>query len=114
MSVNILVDFTENGIDKNEPHIVAGTDDVYLAGRIVKNKIEDQGGLVQSLTVVTGMWTLDQLHDMANYGDNMAKAEVRLIYVSADTLEYFKRVHNNPSEQMKIRQEIARRRKERY
>jgi len=43
MSINILADFTENGIDKNEPHIVPLTDNVYVAGMAVKQKLENRG-----------------------------------------------------------------------
>jgi len=113
MSVNILADFTENGLDKNKPHIVAGTNDIYLAGKIVKNKIEDQGCIVQSLTVVDGIWTLKQLHDMANYGDNLSQANARVIYVSKEALEYFEMLKNCPEEREGIQQEIANRRKRR-
>lgn len=43
MSVNILADFKENGIDKNEPHIVLHTDNEMVAGMAVKQTLEDRG-----------------------------------------------------------------------
>ena len=62
MSVNILADFKENGIDKNEPHIVLHTDNEMVAGMAVKQTLEDRGYKVESLIVVEGDWTLEQLH----------------------------------------------------
>lgn len=41
--MNILADFKENGIDKNEPHIVLYTDNEYEAGMIIKAKLEERG-----------------------------------------------------------------------
>lgn len=84
MSVNILADFKENGIDKNEPHIVLFTDNELLAGQIVKEKLEQQGCKVESLIVVEGQWTVEQLHDMANYGKDIHKVKSHLLYVSPE------------------------------
>ena len=36
MNVNILVDFKENGRDKNEPHIVCGVSDEITAGKLLR------------------------------------------------------------------------------
>lgn len=88
MHVNILADFTENGMDRNEPNIVNGTDNVYLAAQVVKDKLEKQGCKVQALFSVDGDWTLEQLHDMANYGMNLDKSHPRLLYASAETVQF--------------------------
>ena len=109
MNVNILADFTKNGVDKNEPHIVCGTDDVYLAGQIVKRKLEKEGCVVQSLIVIDGNYTLDQLHDMANYGIGLQKECVRPIYISGDTLRFIQELMNDPQKREELQQELNRR-----
>lgn len=109
MKVNIIADFTKNGEDKNEPHIVAGTDDIYLAGQIVKSKLEKEGCIVQTLFVVDGDWTLDQLHDMANYGTGLDSVHTRPLYASKETLEFMEELRNNPAMKEMWQQEINRR-----
>lgn len=109
MSINILADFTDNGIDKNEPHIVLHTDNEYVAGEVVKQKLESQGYVVQALSVVKGTYTLDELHDMANYGIGLDQAESRMIYVSAEAIECFRRAANNPAVAEEMQREIKRR-----
>lgn len=106
MNVNILADFQENGQDKNEPHIVCGVSDEMIAGTIIKKKLEDQGCRVQSLTVIDGIWTLEQLHDMANYGDYLDRVNYRIIYLSSEMVEHLQKVRNNPKEAEKIRMEL--------
>lgn len=111
MGVNILADYTENEIDKNESHIVLYTDDVYMAGRIVKEKLESQGYKVQSLIVVNGIYTLDELHDMANYGEKLEEADYQLIYVSNEMVSYLRSIANNPMEARQLQREIEQRKK---
>lgn len=96
MKVNIIADFTKNGKDMNEPHIVRYTDDVYLAAKIVKYKLEKEGCIVQALFAVDGDWTLEQLHDMANYGMNLDKSYPRLLYASAEAVQFMEEMNNNP------------------
>ena len=84
MNVNILVDFKENGRDKNEPHIVCGVRDEITAGKVVKKKLESRGCKVQCLTVIEGIWTLEQLHDMANYGDYLDKVNHKMMLGSKE------------------------------
>lgn len=109
MHVNILADFTENGMDRNEPNIVSGTNNVYLAAQVVKDKLEKQGCKVQALFAVDGDWTLEQLHDMANYGMNLDKSHPRLLYASAETVQFMEELKNNPAAQEAWKQEINRR-----
>ena len=106
MNVNILADFQENGRDKNEPHIVCGISEEMIAGAIIKKKLEDRGCKVQSLTVIDGIWTLEQLHDMANYGDYLDRVNHRIIYLSSEMVEYFQKVKNDPKEAEKNRMEL--------
>ena len=113
MNVNILVDFKENGRDKNEPHIVCGVRDEITAGKVVKKKLESRGCKVQCLTVIEGRWTLEQLHDMANYGDYLDKVNHKIIYLSDEMIEYFRSIHNNPDAANKIRAELSERIRER-
>ena len=109
MSVNILADFKENGIDKNEPHIVLYTDNEYEAGMIIKAKLEERGCKVESLIVVEGKWTLQQLHDMANYGIGIEKVHPQMLYVSGDMLQYLNGLTNRPEEVARLKNEIRRR-----
>ena len=67
MKVNIVADFKENGMDKNEPHIVGGTNNEMVAGYAVMRKLQAQGCDVQMLTVIDGDWSLKELHDITNY-----------------------------------------------
>lgn len=91
MKVNIIADFKENGVDKNEPHIVVDAVSEMAAGHAVKEKIEAQGGSVQMLTVVEGEWTLEELHDMANYGIGKENAVSRILYLSLEARDYFEK-----------------------
>lgn len=109
MHVNILADFTENGMDRNEPHIVCGTNNVYLAAQVVKDKLEKQGCKVQTLFVIEGTWTLEQLYDMANYGDGLEKVQVRPVYMSEEALLFMEELKNNPAMSKKLQQELKRR-----
>lgn len=43
MKVNIVADFKENGMDKNEPHIVGGTNNEMVAGVCCDEKITGAG-----------------------------------------------------------------------
>lgn len=113
MSVNIISDFKENGVDKNQPHIVPFTDDVYVAGLRVKEMLESQGCIVQALAVVKGNYTLDELHNMAQYGEGLEQADYRLIYTSSEMLTYFQFLANSPAEAEKEKQEIENRRQRR-
>lgn len=109
MHINILADFTENGVDKNEPHIVGGTDNVYFAAQIVKNKLEAQGCKVQALFTVDGIWTLEQLHDMANYGDNLDKVQAYPVYMSEETIQFMEMLKNDPAMNEKMQQDLQHR-----
>lgn len=97
MKVNIIADFTKNGEDKNEPHIVTGADNIYLAGQIVKRKLENEGCTVQSLFAVDGNWTLEQLHDMADYGVNLERSHAGLLYMSEETVQFIEEIRDNPA-----------------
>ena len=110
MSVNILADFKENGADKNRPHIVCGTNNVHLAAMKVKDGLEKQGYVVQALTVVDGYWTLDQLHDMANYGMYLDQVNARVVYVSKEEMEWVEELKQCPKKRAELNQEIKRRR----
>ena len=92
MKCNILVDYIENGIDRNRPHIVLGAKNEIIAGMAVKKEYEENDCIVQSMTLIDGDYTLDQLHAMANYGDGIDKVNYRIIYVSEKTMEYFKKM----------------------
>lgn len=109
MSVNILADFKENGIDKNEPHIVLFTDNELLAGQIVKEKLEQQGCKVESLIVVEGQWTVEQLHDMANYGKDIHKVKSHLLYVSPEMAAYLDKLKDNPEEVERLKRDVQNR-----
>lgn len=109
MKVNIIADFKENGVDKNEPHIVVGAVSEMAAGHAVKEKTEAQGGSVQMLTVVEGEWTLEELHDMANYGIGKENAVSRILYLSLEARDYFEKIKNDPGEAKRLREELAKR-----
>jgi hypothetical protein len=106
MSVNILADFKENGIDKNEPHIVLHTDNEMVAGMAVKQTLEDRGYKVESLIVVEGDWTLEQLHDMANYGADIEKVKSHILFLSEDMIRYMNELRNNPAEKKRLDEEL--------
>lgn len=108
MSVNILVDFIENGKDKNEPHIVQGTKNVYLAGIIVMEKLKKQGCVVQSMFVVEGDLTLEQLHDMANYGDQLDMDRCHLLYMSPELQRYLMEISRDPEKGKATKEELER------
>ena len=107
MKINIIADFTKNGKDMNEPHIVRYTDDVYLAAQIVKYKLEKEGCIVQALTVIEGDWTLEQLHDIAHYGKYSDKVSKKLLFASEKTLEYMAELRTNPAAMEACKQELA-------
>lgn len=113
MHVNILADFTENGVDRNEPHIVGGTDNAYFAAQIVKHKLEEQGCVVLALFAVDGTWTLEQLHDMANYGDNLDQVQAHPVYMSEEAIHFMEMLSKNPAMNEKMQQELKRRKETR-
>lgn len=109
MKVNILVDFKVNGLDKNEPHIVIGAVNEDAAGIILRQELERKGYDVQAMFVVEGDYTLEQLHDMANYGTDLDKAKHRLIYLSEEAVRYFAHIRNDSEEAERIRRELQER-----
>lgn len=109
MKINILVDFTENEIDRNRPHIVIGAINETVAAMAIKEEYEENGCIVQSMIVVDGDYTLDQLHDMANYGIGMEKAQCRMLYLSPETKKFFRKIQHDPETARKLREEIKRR-----
>lgn len=111
MKVNIVADFKENGMDKNEPHIVGGTNNEMVAGYAVMIKLQAQGCDVQMLTVIDGDWSLKELHDITNYGMYRDKVQSRVIYLSAEAREYLERVRNDPEEAKRLKEELAERMK---
>ena len=106
MSVNILVDFTENGKDKNEPYIVQGTNNAYLAGIIVMEELKKQRCVVQSMVVIDGDFTIEQLHDMANYGEEFNKERCHLLYISQEMQQYLTEISKDPQKGKKAKEEI--------
>lgn len=113
MSVNILVDFTENGKDKNEPYIVQGTNNAYLAGIVVMEELKKQRCVVQSMVVIDGDFTIEQLHDMANYGDNFDAEQYHLLYMSQEMQQYLTEISRDPWKGQKAKEEIERTLKQR-
>lgn len=109
MKVNILVDFKENGIDKNEPHIVIGAESETAAAVMLKKTLECKGYVVQAMVVVYGDFTLDELHDMAHYGIGLNLQEYRPLYISDDMLEYIHKLQRDPEEMRKVKEEIRQR-----
>lgn len=109
MKVNILVDFKENGIDKNEPHIVIGAENETAAAVMLKKALECKGYVVQAMCVVDGDYTLDELHAMAHYGIGMDLQKCRPLYISDEMLEYIYKLQSDPEEMRKAREEIERR-----
>ena len=109
MKVNILVDYTENGVDRNRPHVVIGAINETAAGMAVMKEYEENGCVVQSMIVIDGDYTLDQLHDMANYGAGMDKAQYRILCISSEAMEFFRKMQQDPEEARKLRGEIERR-----
>lgn len=109
MKVNILADFQENGIDKNEPHIIMGAESEMAAGVMVKTMLEAKGYVVQALTVVYGDYTVDELHDMANYGIGLDMRKCRPLYISGEMQEYIRKLVSDPAERKRAKKEIERR-----
>lgn len=70
---------------------------------------EKEGCVVQSLIVIDGNYTLDQLHDMANYGIGLQKECVRPIYISGDTLRFIQELMDDPQKREELQQELNRR-----
>lgn len=109
MKVNIVADFKENGKDKNEAHIVVGTCNEMIAGETVKRKLEAQGCVVQSLVAIEGDWTLEELHDIANYGKYMDRVVSRIIYLSPEAMFFMERLKCDPELAKRTREEIKER-----
>ena len=109
MKYNFLVDFTENGIDKNEPHIIIGAENEFSAAATLKQILEEKGYEIQMIFVVEGDYTLQQLHDLANYGVGLESCKMRPVYVSVKTLEYFEMLRNNPEEAKHVHEELQQR-----
>ena len=113
MKVNLLVDFKENGIDKNEPHIVIGAENETAAAAALLKSLECKGYDVQSMIAVDGDYTLAELHGMANYGVGFELNKCRLLYMSHECMEYIDRVKRDPEESRKLQKEIGRRKESR-
>lgn len=113
MKVNIVADFKENGIDRNEPHIIVGTNSEMIAAHVVLKKLQAQGRDAQMLVVIDGDWTLDELHDIANYGMYRDKVQPRVIYLSPEAEECLHRLRNDPVEAQRVKEELAERLKSR-
>ena len=108
MKVNIVADFKENGMDKNELHIVSGADEM-VAGYTVMRKLQAQGCDVQMLTVIDGDWSLKELRDITNYGMYRDEVQSRVIYLSEETRAYLERVRNDPEEAKRLKDELVER-----
>lgn len=106
MKYNFIVDFKENGMDKNRSHIVIGAESEILAGMLLKKEYDDMGCDVFTIAVVDGDYTNEQLYAMANHGIGLDRAKARLIYVSNEAQEYFKKLYKNPKEAKKLREEL--------
>lgn len=109
MKVNILVDFKENGQDKNEPHIVLGAVNETVAATILKKSLESKGYDVQSMIVVYGDYTLDELHKMSHYGIGLDISKCRPLFLSDEMMKYIEKLHSDSAELRKAREEIERR-----
>lgn len=59
--------------------------------------------------VVEGEWTLEELHDMANYGIGKENAVSRILYLSLEARDYFEKIKNDPGEAKRLREELAKR-----
>ena len=113
MKINILVDYKENGIDKNEVHIVWFAENETAAAAALLKSLECKGYDVQSMIAVDGDYTLAELHDMANYGVGFELNKCRLLYMSHECMEYIARVKRDPEESRKLQKEIGRRKESR-
>lgn len=113
MKVNILVDFKENGIDKNEPHIVIGAENETAAAVKLLESLTRKGYDVQSMFAVDGDYTLVELHDIAQYGIGLAMDKCRPLYMSHECMEYIGRLKRDPGEARRIQEEIERRKEAR-
>ena len=109
MKVNILVDYEENGIDKNEVHIVWFAENETAAAAKLLESLTCKGYNVQSMIAVDGDYTLAELHDMANYGVGFELNKCRLLYMSHECMEYIARVKRDPEEARKLQEEMGRR-----
>ena len=110
MKVNILVDFKENGIDKNEPHIVWFAENETAAAAKLLESLTCKRYDVQSMIAVDGDYTLVELHDMAQYGIGLAVDKCRPLYMSHECMEYIGRLKRDPEEVRRLQDEIRRRR----
>ena len=113
MKVNILVDYKENDIDKNEVHIVWFAENETAASAKLLESLTCKGYNVQSMIAVDGDFTLAELHDMANYGVGFELNKCRLLYMSHECMEYIDRVKRDPEESRKLQKEIGRRKESR-
>ena len=110
MKVNILVDFKENDIDKNEVHIVWFAENETAAAAALLETLACKGYDVQSMITVDGDYTLAELHNMANYGVGLELNKCRPLYMSHECMEYIARVKRDPEEARRLQDEIRRRR----
>ena len=113
MKVNILVDFKENDIDKNEVHIVWFAENETAAAAKLLESLTCKGYNVQSMIAVDGDYTLAELHGMANYGVGLELNKCRLLYMSHECMEYIGRVKREPEEARKLQEEMGRRKESR-
>ena len=113
MKVNILVDFKENGIDKNEVHIVWFAENETASAAALLESLACKGYDVQSMIAVDGDYTLAELHGMANYGVGFELNKCRLLYMSHECMEYIARVKHDPEETRRLQDEIRRRKESR-
>lgn len=109
MKVNILADYKENGIDKNEPHIIMGARSEFAACVALKSLLEAKGYDVQALVVVDGDYTIGELHDMANYGIGLDIVNCRPMYMADEMRKYIKKLEDDPEERRKAAEEIRQR-----
>lgn len=109
MKVNILVDFKLNDKDMNEPHIVMGAVNEAAAAAILKKYLESKGYDVQAMVVVYGDYTIDELHKMSHCGIGLDMNKCRPLFLSDEMMRYIEKLHSDPAELRKAREEIERR-----
>ena len=68
--VCMIADYKQNGIDRNNQYIATGTDNHELAVQVLYNELVSNGNDVQSIIVIWGEHTLEELGRIAAHGPN--------------------------------------------
>lgn len=92
MIISLIADYKENGVDKFEVAVVAGTNNPYLAAKYFAEQLTDKGYELDCVVWVHGEIPLKDLDKMAMYGPEvigLTHEDYSVVIMSGKLLDYF-------------------------